>query len=302
MRAPERAADAITAYKFAGKDRESELRLALLHVLAMVSATNIDQEDFAKVAKRYNELFRSRKEFSEDIGFLGMIGKILTEDKWMSAENVASMKSRKFKAPDLCARIFSEVAARYLLQNANLHNADEIVKLLDGVSQGIATEDAWARACALSLSLCKSLPDLKEVLESRLADTRTCSISLYPRLKMMEAGLALALDGGLKRDAVHADLARAIEASTVASEGDKAAAKVLLSDNPAAEIASLVSSGSLETAYWAAVMATLASGGTKDEKDRIMEQALKIRPQITRHEKLLMAKIMQLEMPRENRK
>ncbi len=302
LRLPEKAAAAIAAYNFAGKNRESELRLALLHILAALSIPEQDNDDIAKLAKKYAQAFRGRKEFSEDVNFMGVLAKILGEEKWISPENVNMFKARKFKAQDLCARIFSELAAKYMLQGSSLHNAGEIAAVLDSVSMGLATEDAWRRACELSISLRNTLPQLQDELQARLADTRICAIGSYPRLKLMEAGLSIAMDPGLKKEAVQADLARALDASTVATDQDKAAAKILLSANPAADIASLASAGSSDTAFWAGMMAALAGGGTKDENDAITEQLLKIRPQITRNQKLMMSKVMQLSVPRESRK
>ena len=253
LRVPAKASDIALNYRYSMQKPASELRIALLHLLATVNNNDAGQGDFSRLLKKYSEQFRQYQESGVDFQWCKAVGSILEDTKTADPKLLQFLKDSKCNAPDTCARTMASALAKLYAKGSVLNSGNEIIQILDSrVSGNLQSGELWKKLAVLKIarSGANTMPD---TIDSLMNDCRICAIAFYPKLCIFKAGYDV-MSGKTQHEAAAKNLSFLLESSTIASDSDKKCVEAILSGKPAEVVSKLISENRPATAFWCGIL------------------------------------------------
>jgi hypothetical protein len=289
---PPRAHGIADKYPFTQEHPALEIRIALLHLLAILQLPDAAVEGFEKAANRHRHHFRKARPVHGDLEYLRATSDILAGN-W-DAARVKPLGKVTPSAPDPAARLLLQAVAFAL---ANDIAVPEDWRLADlaaaAVSGNVASGELWQRVATYRLARSGNLAALRRTVDRLLNDRRLCALAAYPRLHAIDLALRIA-DGSLERQAGAAALARNLAAATVAAESERAWSEAIAGNEPQEVVVRLSTGGRADTALWAAVVAMIIHHDNPETKKHIHARIMENSAMLSWEERLLLGNLRRI--------
>ncbi len=249
---PVKANDIAVNYRYSMQRPDREVRIALLHLLAVLNKCDSGKAEFSSLLKKYSDQFGKHQEMAADFQWCRTAGWILEETRTMEPKILQFIRDSRCIAPDICARIMASALAKSYSEGPAFNSGNELIPLLESkVSGNLASGELWRKLAILKMS--RSGPAMNVAIDSLINDSRICAISFYPKLCIMKIGNEV-MSGKIKPEDAAKKLKVLLDSSTVASDSDKKCIEAIVNAKPAKTVSALISENRPSAAFWCGIM------------------------------------------------
>ena len=256
LHAPVEANDIAAKHGYSMQRPDREVRIALLHMLAILDKCDATQDEFSGLLKKYSGQFGQCQGLGSDFQWCKTSGWILEAPGTMDSKLLQLLKDSKCSAPDICARIMASAFAKTCVNGLNFNSGNELIPVLESkVNGNIASGGLWRKLAILKMS--RSGSSMPEVIDNLMNDSRICAISFYPKLCIMKVGHEV-MSGRIQAGAAVEKLRLLLDSSTIASDSDKKCIEAIISGKPAETVSKLISENRSDAAFWCGILGIMA--------------------------------------------
>ncbi len=264
-----RALDLFGKFKPSPTPTPSDIRVALLHLLALLQAQELKPNDLSSALAAIAELMESSPDLKSrttgDALWLKTAADMAAgqppQNNKVDLEGLAAAPPCRF--PDACGQILLASMAKNAQSGHPIPHENELLKLVAGnVRDNVVSQELWVQLLAYKIARSAATPaKLPPLLAEARNDFRRCSLGFYPKLRILSTAV-LIMRNPSAATALSKDLGAYLDATPLASDAEKSAPAILATDTPVESLKSLSIDGKPSTGFWCGVAALIAGDAT----------------------------------------
>jgi hypothetical protein len=286
LHVPARANDIAGSYGFPMQRPDSEVRIALLHMLSIIDSSDDKHDEFSRLLKKYSDQFMQHQELNADFQWCKISKRIIDGSGKIDLKLLRSLKDSKCTAPDICARIMASALAKTYAKGAAFNSGAELLRVLESkVNGNLESGELWRKLAILKIA--GSGSSMHEAIDSLMDDSRICAISFYPKLCIMKIGHEV-MSGKIQPESAAEKLKFLLDSSTIASDSDKKCVEAVVSEKPAAILSGLISENRQASTLWCGILGIMTHKKNPKVTSEIYKLLDENSPRMTWDERYLM--------------
>lgn len=263
------------SYKFENKPSKNDIRLALLHLTALLQQNNVNINDFTKHLETYQKIFANEPSLKSDFQWCRFVVNMLRSSDMPAPIEVDALEKTDCFAKNICEVMLADAFAIKLYKNPSLANSPSTVRIFriiqSKLTNNMVAGDLLNKLNLISLFLAPDTETMLQSTKSMLNDTRIAAITYYPQLIIFRSGIEI-LKNPNSREEQKKNLKKLLEASIIVSDAELYCPN-LISDNDSTEyIKNMIANNSYQQAFTAGAFNILANS----DNSKTVQSTIKI--------------------------